>query len=429
MRLLDSAKERFGKKTVRFAWFGLWLCLSLAKTAVAAEAGNEASLPIAVFIRGDDLWIKSGETERQLTNGDYVRNPRFSPDGQWIAFTKGKEETDIWLYHLKDGKSHRVAQGADAQWSPEENQLAFLSGDMLSVADPARPEAPVNVIAGVGNYSWRPDGRGFVVSTKAELLPDGWTNVRLYDVPLDANLDPKRAKLLATLPQTESFFAIGTSRFEWSADGQWIVFIAVPTASLSADANTLCVISADGKRFVTADTVLNDEAWFAWAPKARTLAFIAGAGRDATSNKRLTLLKRPFPRKKTFTPAGFVDRDVIWIDDRTVTVSRLQKESIAGNEGKASLPVLVQIDIAGGGARTITSPPAGFGDFGPRYGPFSRKLIWIRSDRTKGSVWISGPDGSDAREWIPALTLPVPYYDRWNWSQVIDLHDAKPRRP
>ena len=40
--------------------------------------------------------------------------------------------------------------------------------------------------------------------------------------------------------------------------------LAVPTASWSADSNTLCLVRADGSRFEKVDQMLLNTQWFKW---------------------------------------------------------------------------------------------------------------------------------------------------------------------
>ena len=63
--------------------------------------------------------------------------------------------------------------------------------------------------------------------------------------------------------------------------------LAVPTASWSADSNTLCLVRADGSRFEKVDQMLLNTQWFKWAPANNILAYIEGSGRVALENKHL----------------------------------------------------------------------------------------------------------------------------------------------
>ena len=66
----------------------MFLCLI---TIVSAE-NNEAKI---AFIRHHDLWIKVDGKEKQLTKGEYITGPKWSHDGEWIAYAKGKKQNTL----------------------------------------------------------------------------------------------------------------------------------------------------------------------------------------------------------------------------------------------------------------------------------------------------------------------------------------------
>jgi hypothetical protein len=389
----------------------------------------------AAFVRSGDLWIKIGEEERRLTEGEQVREPKWSRDGRWIAYTSGQRT--LRLFSLDSGTSLTVSENAtNVQWSPVNNKLAFQSDAILHVADADRWEdgqAVTNAAKGVGNYSWLPNGRGFLVSTQAQPLPSGWSDIRLYEIPLAAGKEFPQGRLLLTIPsEQQSFFAIQTGRFHWSEDYTWVAFLAIPTASLSADGDTLLIMSWNGKKLIPAGEMLNREEWLAWSPQAELLAFIGGTGRDATIGKKLTVARAPFSHKTVLTPDGFADRDLAWLPGGNIVVSRAQENK--GNSGvpfaEPVQPSLVKVSAADHSAVPISAPPPGFGDYRPEYDYRSQLMSWIRSNGSDASVWIGGTDGAGAREWISGLDHAPVYYGQMNWDEVLDLyHPKKQRQP
>ncbi|NRF92975.1 PD40 domain-containing protein [Paenibacillus frigoriresistens] len=219
------------------------LLIITSSTAIYAEKPSE---PLkAAFVRSGDVWMKTGNNERQLTRGAYILNPKWSYDGQWIAYSKGENEQELWLLQVQTGQSHLVAHegGMSFQWQPNRNSLAFLTSSQLNWIDSDEFAKPKKIAEGIGNFSWYPDGSGILVSMEAKLLNEGWTPIRIVKIPLTAIADPNRFETLYVLPkQSDDFFAVATSIFKWSANGRWIAFLAKPTASLSADGNTLCVL-------------------------------------------------------------------------------------------------------------------------------------------------------------------------------------------
>lgn len=412
--------------------YGTEVLNAAASPAAWASAGTRSNRngqePWAAFIRQGELWVKINGQESRLIREKSVARPRWSADGTMLAYTL--REKECWIYQLKSKRALKLSdQSQSYQWSPARNELAIQEGKLLSVYDGSMIEDSVQlkpVISGVGNYSWKPDGRGFLISTQAELLPSGWTQVQLYDVPADAELQPSKVKLLFTLPaQDEEFFAIGTSPFKWSSNQQWISFVATPTASLSADGNTLCMLSRDGKRFYTLDSMLNAFNWFKWAPSTERLANIAGSGRMATLNKKLAIHTAPVSDSKVLTPAGFADRDLAWIDNDRLVVARSKEEAWNEDEGKRPMPKLMEQGIAGQNARTLSDPPPKWGDFFPYVNPDATKLTWIRTDRKRADVWIRELAEGPAKVFIKHIDMPASYYDRWDWSDVLSWYPAE----
>jgi dipeptidyl aminopeptidase/acylaminoacyl peptidase len=430
-------KRTVGRWTIRLA-LASSLLLAGMTAAVTGAAGPEQpgggnpngagdGATKAAFIRNQNLWVKSGGQERQLTEGDKAHKPLWSADGQWIAYTSG--DNTIKLHHPATGRNVEIGTGTNAQWSPTAAMLAFQDGEVLQVTDAAKAESEKfqNASLGVGNYSWLPDGSGFLVSTLSRLQPDGWSDISLYEVPFAYGQDPQKGRLITSFPSmTKSFFAVTTGDFQWSADRKWVRFIAKPTASLSADSDTLCVMYWGKKKIMPAGETLNRDDWAVWSPEGDMLAYIGGGGRDATANKKLTMKRPPFRKPTVYTPQGFADRDPAWVDGRTIIVSRVKESSGAGDTPppQRTPPFLASVSVQDESSAAITSPEGAFGAYSPAYIPASRQLTWIRTDGTAASAWIGGADGSGAREWIGALDLAPDYYGQQYWDDVIDRYGA-----
>jgi len=74
----------------------LLLCTLLFSKVVSAE------VPLtAAFIRDNQLWVKQGEQETQLTHSRYVYSPQWSYDGRFIAYMDGDEQgekNNLFIY-------------------------------------------------------------------------------------------------------------------------------------------------------------------------------------------------------------------------------------------------------------------------------------------------------------------------------------------
>ncbi|MCU4766102.1 translocation protein TolB [Bacillus toyonensis] len=398
----------------------LFLCLIINSSA----ENNEAKI---AFIRHHDLWIKVEGKEKQLTKGAYITGPKWSHDGEWLAYVKGKKEGSLELYRLKDGKKVTPfhSEASNYQWSPTENIIAFIFTGTLNTFDVEKKNTDFeNVSAGVGDYAWYPDGKKFFVSSEAHLLPTGWTGAQLYEVQKDAHMNPHKMKHLYALPnEHDDFLALVASGFQWSPDQKWISFLAVPTASWSADSNTLCLVRADGSRFEKVDQMLLNTQWFKWAPANNILAYIEGSGRVALENKHLKVKELPALQQNTFTPKGYVDWDFTWKNDNVIIVSRAKEAGIETPPEKRPLPSLYEIDSTSDEQHRITKPPHRQGDYHPLFMNKSNQLIWIRSDRKKADVWLAHKDGKHEMKWIENVDVPEWYYEKWNWENVISVKE------
>ncbi|WP_219838065.1 hypothetical protein [Paenibacillus sp. R14(2021)] len=391
----------------------------------------------AAFIRGGALWDKTNERERQLTEaGITARNPAWSSDGRYIAYTRGEDERGLWLLERQSGKSHLAAPdgGRQFQWSPLHNQLAYSKEEKLFVVGVEEGAEPIEVASAIGSFSWLPDGSGFLVSSAAELLPDGWTPVVISRILLQpGSADPVQSEQLHVLPkQINELIVVGTSRFKWSASGRWIAFLAMPTASLSADSNTLCVLSADGKQLITLDQMAKNEQWFQWSPAgdrlaSERLAYIGGIGREAVSNKQLIVTAIPELRKVNYTPAGFVDQSLAWYGNREIIVSRAKAQAWSSNPQLRSRPFLTIVHTGSEGQRRITKPAAGWGDYNP-VSLSASSLSWVRSNRESADVMLAAASGGlHAVPWIKKIDLGTNFYEQWNWEPVLQFY-VKPQK-
>lgn len=400
------------------------LAVNLFFFMMSVSSAEGTAVQVA-FIRNHDLWIKIDGKEKQITKGEHITKPKWSHDGKWLAYAIGEEQNRLELYRVTDGKKVIPSQteATNYQWSPVENIIAFEFTGTLNTFDAEKKNATFeNVSLGVGDYAWYPDGKKFLVSSEAQLLPTGWTGAQLYEVQKDAGMNPNKMKHLYSLPSMqEDFLAYVASDFKWSPNQKWIAFLAVPTASWSADSNTLCLLKADGSRFERVDEMLLNNQWFQWAPSKNILAYIEGSGRFALENKHLKVKELPALQQEKFTPKGYVDWDFTWHSNEIITLSRAKEMEWSNEEEKRSLPSLYQVNIQSNRQRQITTPPPQYGDYNPFYVKGEKQLTWMRSNRKKADMWLANGDGSKAKEWIENIDVPDWYYEKWNWTDVISV--------
>lgn len=385
------------------------------------DAFAEVSLK-AAFIRDHQLWIKEGDKEIQLTAGRYVFNPQWSMDGRFIAFLDGDEKQEKTYLYVYDSKEKEIYQPYETietrnfKWSPVANQLAYNAGGVLNVTKSknGRPHGFENVSLGVSDFAWFPSGKEFIVSSQSNLLPTGWEPVHLFKVSADANLNNNKIKPFYTIQTNDQLFAIDAVYFMWSADGNWVSFLAMPTASLSNDSNTLCVLSSKGDHFQVVGKMLWYENWIKWAPAKNQLAFISGEGRFWVENKNAAIADIPvMTKRKEYTPKGFVDLDIEWFTPNQVIVARA-KENKEWKEGPVPtmFTALYAINLKSGEQKQITFPKKNELDHAPQV--VGSAITWFRMTKKghQGDVWIK--DGINGIEhlWLKNVDSAPVFFNK-----------------
>ncbi|HET7039186.1 MAG TPA: hypothetical protein VFH97_04820, partial [Gemmatimonadales bacterium] len=176
---------------------------------------------IAVSVRGEIFTapVEEGDLVRRTGGAARDRRPRYSPDGNllaWISDASGREE--LWLAHSDGTNQPRRLSEGDVQlggfaWSPDGKAIAWAASDnrlrVTVVQDGATRELARSAWGDVGEPAWSPDGKWIAFA-----MPTHSRTTEIYLVPA-AGGDPR--------PVT--FDGYGESNPRFSPDGKTLFFL------------------------------------------------------------------------------------------------------------------------------------------------------------------------------------------------------------
>jgi len=118
-----------------------------------------------------------------------VGDPQVSPDGQWVAYTLSRVDTeadkritDLWMVSWDGSQDIRLTYGVDSssstpRWSPDGKYISFeaerpgkAKGSQVWVLDRRGGEARqlTEVKGHLGAYAWSPDGKKLLLTIRAD---------------------------------------------------------------------------------------------------------------------------------------------------------------------------------------------------------------------------------------------------------------------
>ncbi|HET7097133.1 MAG TPA: S9 family peptidase [Casimicrobiaceae bacterium] len=278
--------------------------LACAAVTSADMATNESSTELWLFPTG--LAGASGAKPRRLTAGDKDSEPKWSPDGRWIAFTakrKDDDEPQIYLIAPDGGEARRltkVANGCAAlKWFGDSKRIAFVSSiwpDLATDAKQAKRRKERKDTKVKAHVTERAEFRYW-----DHWLTDGREpHVFVCDIATGRFRDVLAGTGLA-LPPWEP----GSADYDIAPDGREIavtVDLAREPAMMNRRDVATVQIGGRRKRVVTSETG-TDDANPAYSPDGRFLVFHSSdTARSFNDQGWLTLYERRSGRKRRLAP-------------------------------------------------------------------------------------------------------------------------------
>jgi len=219
--------------------------LAFAALAIAFQADHPRQVPTV----DDLLTVKS------------VGGAQISPDGKWIAYTTSygdfKQDafiTQIWLVASDSGKSFQLTRGekssTNPKWSPDGQWLAFLSNrvedkNQIFLINPLGGEAQQlsKSETAINNFAWSEDGKTIAYAATEpppqplkdrkeyfgdyDVVREGYSYVHLWTFDMAEAL---KTPVVGKQRTKKKDFSVDS--FSWSPDGSTIAFSATVNPDL-----------------------------------------------------------------------------------------------------------------------------------------------------------------------------------------------------
>jgi dipeptidyl aminopeptidase/acylaminoacyl peptidase len=216
-----------------------------------------------------NIWVvdSDGSQPQQFTRGKKRdTNPRWSPDGRWLAFTserEGDKQAQLYVMPVDGGEPHRLTElktaVSEPVWSPDSTRIAFTT----RVEQNPEPEdekersksLPAKVIT---TLRYKANGEGFVHDKRRHI----------FVVPLQPASD-EEAK-----PRQITDGDFNDSAPSWSPDGKWLVFASARHENRDYDQiSDLWIVSAEGGEPRQITPGRGPSSYPSWSPDGKLIAY------------------------------------------------------------------------------------------------------------------------------------------------------------
>ena len=254
--------------------------------ARVAYTVTESDLTQDAFVT--HIWLADASTGRtlQLTRGEKsATNPRWSPDGKWLAFTSPRigDRNQVFAINPDGGEAVQLTKSETPvsafNWSPDSKSLVFSAPE-------AQTEAQKNRKEQLGEY---------------EVVRHDYQHVHLSTLVLEEALRTPAAGR----PRTKGKeYTVGG--FSWSPDGRAIAFSATRNPDLiNGSTSDIYVLSLADDRVTKIVSQPGPDQGPQWSPDSRQIVFSSAMGRaqSFTINARLAIVPADGGAPRSLTDA------------------------------------------------------------------------------------------------------------------------------
>ena len=304
---------------------GKWVAYGVTTTDLAQDA----------FVT--QLWlvnVASGDAH-QLTRGDKgAGQPRWSPDGAWLAFTSTRvgDRSQIFLIRPNGGEAVQLTRAETAvngfAWARDGKQIAFTA------AEPAPPKETKARRDSLGDF---------------EVVRHEYQHVHLWMIDV-------AAAIVALQPGTQltkgKRFSVGS--FSWSPDGARLAFDATATPDLihgaTADIWVLTLADTSVRLVVSQPGADNGPIW---SPDGTQIAFTSAMRHERAfaRNSRIAVV----------AAAGGTPRAVSDAFDENPTLIEWRTDGIWFGGSQKTASHLFRVSSQGGAVTRLSGPDAFMG--------------------------------------------------------------------
>lgn len=325
-----------------------------------------------------------------------VRDPQISPDGQWVAYVvssvdleEDSRNSDVFMVPAAGGDPVQLTFNKKSdhrpRWSPDGQYLAFLSnraGDKAQIwlMDRRGGEAfqLSSLKSGVSSYEWSPDGKKIALIShdpdpnepdpdeeeekkKKKKTPPIVVNRLQFKEDGEGYLNERRDHLYVLTVSDKKTAQITSGPYDdsspaWSPDGSQIAFVSNRSENPDSNRNTdIFLVSPEGGEPKRITSNKGSDSSPAWSPDGRFVACISSLKPDLIwyAVRELRLIEVESGQARSLTAA--LDRNV---GDPHFSLSGDAVYFLLEDGGNLSLarvfPTDGQITMVAGGERQIS---------------------------------------------------------------------------